>query len=197
MLDIYIASIPSNIEISDVYPPQRNSEILEVKNEKVRAEKYCVWRLLINGVEFSLGRSFNSFKFKKMQNGKWVCDEFCFSLSHGDGMLAVAISDTDVGIDIQRVKPVTEALAKRTMSNREYTSYLSLDDNEKDVYFTTVWAKKEAIYKRGGYESFIPSVIDTFEVQSDSFEYFNEGERYIMAYSADTQEVPKIIKLKI
>lgn len=192
MLDIYIALIPDDIVISDVYPKLRNDEIAGVKNETVKIEKYCVWRLLSSAVQSSLGRSIETFEFDKLPSGKWVSNSFYFSLSHSSGTVAVIISDKPVGIDIQEVKKANESLAKRIMTDEEFSSFSVQDLNQKDTYFTELWAKKEAIYKYGGHEYFTPSSSDTFNSGAVSFEYTANENKYVIAYKSDSTESPKI-----
>lgn len=194
MLDIYIARIPGDVEICDVYPDERNKEILNVRNKSVKTEKYCAWKLLSLAVEQTMGKPINSYIFLKFPNGKWVCDDFYFSLSHSDGIVTVAISDASVGVDVQRIKSsLSEKMSKRIMTAQEYEKYLSVGESDKEAYFTSLWSKKEAIYKRGGYESFIPSAIDTFENNSSGFEHFENGIGYYIAYSSHANEQPNLI----
>lgn len=66
------------------------------------------------------------------------------SVSHGGGMVAVAIADEPVGVDIEAIDRNFERVASRYMSAAEVA--LSSD---KD-WAARVWAAKEAIYKLYG-----------------------------------------------
>lgn len=73
-----------------------------------------------------------------------------FSLSHSNGIVALTVSKEEVGLDIELIKPVKDALAKRIMTTEEYNIYNSLDKNKKITYFYEVWTSKEAYVKKIG-----------------------------------------------
>ena len=153
----YLAQIPSG-EIKPVYPDARQAEIENTKNEKVKREKYYVWRLLEYAISDIYGKSITELEFTKLESGRWSTP-FCeFSLSHTDGVVAVAISQAPVGIDVELLKPsVSEKTAARIMSDGEYGKYQTLTSPEKERFFFEVWTKKEAIFKSLHQQNFIPS----------------------------------------
>ena len=73
-----------------------------------------------------------------------------FSLSHSNGIVALTISKEEIGLDIELIKPVKDALAKRIMTTEEYNIYNTLDKNKKITYFYEVWTSKEAYVKKIG-----------------------------------------------
>ena len=73
-----------------------------------------------------------------------------FSLSHSNGIVALTVSKEEIGLDIELIKPVKDALAKRIMTETEYNIYSSLDKNKKITYFYEVWTSKEAYVKKLG-----------------------------------------------
>ena len=48
-----------------------------------------------------------------------------FSLSHSNGIVALTVSKEEVGLDIELIKPVKDALAKRIMTTEEYIKLLT------------------------------------------------------------------------
>lgn len=74
-----------------------------------------------------------------------------FNFSHSGEYLALAISDSEVGLDIQETKnPHTDALkiAKRYFTETEYKSLLSCDTPEqRRSLFFLLWTIKEAYLK--------------------------------------------------
>ena len=106
--DIYFSKIPDNITVGKLTPTERNAELTSIKNEQLRLEKYWSWRTL----EFALYRSFgykmSDLSFSKSKNGKWLCDKCFFSISHSGGYVAVAVSDTEIGIDAEDVHAFEE-----------------------------------------------------------------------------------------
>ena len=107
-------------------PSERQQEIARCKNDKVRREKYLVWKLLERAVTERFKLDFANLKFTKSANGQWVCPDLFFSLSHTDGAVCVAISDKPVGVDIEKVRPLRTEILERalTQSEREYAHSL-------------------------------------------------------------------------
>ena len=68
---VYMAVIDPNTELTDVYPPQRQSEIDRCSNEGVRLEKYTAWKLLEAAVRQSVGLPMETVAFSKNAYGKW------------------------------------------------------------------------------------------------------------------------------
>ncbi|MCR5417802.1 MAG: 4'-phosphopantetheinyl transferase superfamily protein [Lachnospiraceae bacterium] len=77
------------------------------------------------------------------------------SISHSGDYVAVAISDREVGVDIQKRRSVRESLTDRVMSpeeKREYDRLCSEDAGSEAAreYFLSVWTAKEAVSKMDG-----------------------------------------------
>ena len=79
-----------------------------------------------------------------------------FSLSHTGPWLALAVSDRPVGIDVERLRPVGEKLARRICSPSDWEYLLAgkeafeAEDGEQRERFFRIWTAKEAWYKREG-----------------------------------------------
>ncbi len=83
--------------------------------------------------------------------GKPYCKshgEIYFSLSHSGDFLALAISDKDVGIDIEKIRGAKENLVNRVCCKNEKDRIFSSDN--PDVEFTKIWTRKEAYLKALG-----------------------------------------------
>lgn len=98
---------------------------------------------------------------KTDKNGKPYIEgnsEIHFNISHTDGLLVIAVSDYEVGIDAEKVREVDMRVKKRfTKAEAEYVG-------ESINRFFEIWTKKEAFLKqkgvglKGGLQSF--SVLD-------------------------------------
>ena len=66
-----------------------------------------------------------------------------FSLTHSGALAAIALGDEGVGLDCERVRPVSPALASRTMGEAE-RAWLAGQGAEG---FFTLWTRKEAALK--------------------------------------------------
>lgn len=72
----------------------------------------------------------------------------CFSISHCQRALAVAIADKPIGIDIESVRAATPELVERTMNSAEQA--LIARDSDPARAFIRLWTRKEAFLKWKG-----------------------------------------------
>ncbi len=70
-----------------------------------------------------------------------------FSLSHSGVYSACAFYDKEIGIDIQKVKDVTDAVIKKVATNKEYALLSNLDEKVIAEEFTRLWTVKESYLK--------------------------------------------------
>jgi len=73
---------------------------------------------------------------------------FHFNISHCKNAVAVAFSNSPVGIDIEKISTKKEKVAKRYFSFKE-NEYINKSANS-DTAFYEIWTKKEAYFKRNG-----------------------------------------------
>ena len=71
-----------------------------------------------------------------------------FSISHCKQGIAVAVSDSPIGIDIEAIRPLNESLVRKTMNSQEQTRIFS--SAHPEVEFIRLWTKKEAYVKMQG-----------------------------------------------
>lgn len=76
---------------------------------------------------------------------------FNLSRSKGLGVLALRL-DGDIGIDLERVRPVPTALdiGRRYFAPQEFDALLSLPPTRVDAAFFSYWTRKEAVVKSTG-----------------------------------------------
>ena len=165
VLDVYVAAIPEQPETGTVFPPERQREIDGVRNETLRRERYCVWKLLEQALDHSFGLNMRDLKFEKKSDGKWVCDRVFFSQSHSTDAVAVAVSDGPVGVDLEGAEEFFERFSdparlarmeKRVCNDAELSAINGAEG------FLTLWTKKEALFKCYGKGGFDPREIDTY-----------------------------------
>ncbi len=83
-------------------------------------------------------------------------DNFYFNISHSSDLLTIAISDCEVGIDIEKLRTPDLRVAKRFCDDEQ--TYIA--ENDSQNRFFEVWTKKEAYLKykgtglSGGLDSF-------------------------------------------
>ena len=165
VLAVFTAAIPNEVCVAGVYPPLRNDDIVNSASEKVRKEKFCAWKLLEYAFLQVFGKAMREISFTRLPNGKWACDFCYFSLSHSENMVAVAISDAPVGVDIEKIAPVKNQarMAEKILTETELAEYqrLALSPTANE-FLLEAWTKKESLFKLGsvddnGQESSAPS----------------------------------------
>jgi 4'-phosphopantetheinyl transferase len=74
------------------------------------------------------------------------------SITHGELFCAVAVSNRPIGIDLQQIEPLSrwQAIQTRVFSERELSAMQYLNDEERSIRFTELWAIKEAFGKFHG-----------------------------------------------
>ena len=88
-----------------------------------------------------------------------------FNVSHSDGLALYAICrGRDVGVDVERVKPVADAerIAERFFSAREGAALRRLPPRERERAFFACWTRKESYIKATGDGLTCP--LDAFDV---------------------------------
>lgn len=83
-----------------------------------------------------------------------------FNISHCENTLACAFSEMEIGIDIERIRPIPLSVLKRFFSEKEQKYVLGHTPNEKDFEmnnseeilerFYRIYTLKEAICKKSG-----------------------------------------------
>lgn len=111
--------------------------------------------------------------FSVTESGKPYCKshpEIHFSLSHSGDLLALAISDKEIGIDIEKLRTAKEALITRVCSKNEINKINSSEN--KDKTFTEIWTKKEAYLKALG--TGIDRELSGIDTTDEKFNFFTE-----------------------
>lgn len=126
------------------------------------------------------GEGLLEYEILRTENGKPYIEgnALYFNISHTDGLVAVCISDSPVGIDCERVDLSFEARIK-DFSSRYFTEN-EIALLEKCGYtplsFFEIWTKKEAMIKRDGLNG---SYLKKLDTTKQSFETISFGEYII------------------
>ena len=154
---IYYAKIPKKYTFEKVYPLLREKEILNTSNQKIKEQKYFVWKLLSVSLNHLFGMDIKQFNIRKKSSGKWVCKDIYFSLSHSKKVVAVAISCEPIGVDLQAIVGVKGGFENKTLTSKEKNEYSLLEDEKKQEFLITKWAQKESVFKMQNKLVFKPS----------------------------------------
>lgn len=72
------------------------------------------------------------------------------SISHSNNIVSIALSEHDIGLDIEVMNKDRLIVHKATLNNYELDIYNSLNDYDKIKYFYKIWTRKEAYVKLSG-----------------------------------------------
>ncbi len=168
---VYVARFP--FEINDNFLcTERQKDIAGASNCNVRQSKLYVWKLLEIALLKSFGLELSKLNVVKNSNGKWICDECEFSLSHSGDIVAVAVSDKPAGVDVEMLNPERfgEQMQNRILTETELTQSKLLAEKERAVYANVLFSQKEAAFKMSDCKNFVAHVIETskykFEVKT-------------------------------
>lgn len=119
-------------------PPQRRQRLLRLPAEK-HAEVLCAYGLLLALLESRCG--WTDLPEMETAGGGKPCfpahPEVCFSISHTSGAAAAAVGNAPVGVDIQKIRPLSPRTVERETQQTP------------EAYFCA-WSRREARAKRVG-----------------------------------------------
>lgn len=166
-LAAYVYKYPFDVEGGNIFSVERRAELDKVRNPQVKEQKFYAWKLLEYALSNSAGLDVKSIQFAKA-NGKWTCNDCYFSISHCNNVVAVAVSNDAVGIDVELISPTrfNDDLARRILTERELDELQRLSGDERAVKLNSLWTVKEAAFKCGDETVFAPSRIETVDASS-------------------------------
>lgn len=93
---------------------------------------------------------FNADDIKKGYRGKPYIENspFHFNISHADGIVVCALSQSEIGVDAESIREVSDRVMRRCYSDSEIEYINSCED--KNVAFTRLWTLKESYVKLTG-----------------------------------------------
>lgn len=110
--------------------------------------------------------SFNKYEKPYLTNHK----DIYFNYSHSGDYVVCAISNIEIGVDIEKIKECDMKLAERFFHKNEYE--LLLNSNNKDIDFYKIWTYKESYIKAIG--EGINKELNSFDVTNIRDYYFKE-----------------------
>ena len=164
--EIFLAPLPERDIGEALFPEERQNEIIAKRSPLARRESYFAWRLLEYAVMQTFGEELHAVGLEKKE-GRWSARDFDISISHGGGALAVALSKSPVGIDLEPLEGDSdgEGVARRFFNDEELSLYLSSPEDARRESFLRIWTAKEAIFKAQSRTSFLPKATDSLSVR--------------------------------
>ncbi|MBR6382804.1 MAG: 4'-phosphopantetheinyl transferase superfamily protein [Lachnospiraceae bacterium] len=145
---------------------------------------------LISGTDDFTKENISDIIIATDENGKGRIEnrkDIFFNISHSKDYVVLALSDKEIGIDIQEIKPLKANVPKRFFTDTD-NEYIDEIEEEKIERFTRVWSAKESFAKLTGngigegfatfYEDFEKMVIidvKTGKEKANLIEYFIDG----------------------
>ena len=199
MLKLYFCRLPDE-EISlpeDLLSGYRRGKLARLKNPVLRKRALCSELLLRyalrdRGFELSGPLALAVGDYGKPYLTDHSC---CFSLSDSGSALLCALSDREIGADLQQLTPVNVPLMRRFYTEDEQKYVLFSAD--RDAAFTEIWTKKESYCKASGKGLSLP--LASFSVMdgriADRILCGRVGEYTVSAYMAQG-ELPETLPLE-
>ena len=133
-------------------PEWRRNKAEEFRFEADRRRSVAVW-LLLRQMLAERGLDADSLQVFENAYGKPAFDPAVglhFSLSHAEGRVMAAVSDVEVGCDVERIVPVDGGMLKTALSEAERTHLAALSGSARDRAFIRLWVRKESYVKAIG-----------------------------------------------
>jgi len=134
----------------DLLSDERREKALKYRSPSARKLSVGVYLLLRLAVKEEYGIE-EAVEFGYNENGKPFLKDYPhihFNLSHCKKAAACAVSDNEVGVDVQETRPVSDKVAKRVLTEAEYEKFKVAQI--PDDYFCEIWTIKESFLKRTG-----------------------------------------------
>jgi 4'-phosphopantetheinyl transferase len=141
MLKVYYSDI-SNCVLDDnliaTLPKERREYVCSINDVNRRKQSLFVWKLLETALK---DNDIEASSFTREKSGEWVsCNsEIKFSLSHSNNIVAVSISDANVGVDVERCSEKLLKVKGKLLDNK-------LENCSVDL-LAKLWTEKESKYK--------------------------------------------------
>lgn len=136
-------------DYADLFSEYRKSRLAAIKNSAACRQSAAA-ELLLNYAARQLESDIKLPLDIPVTSGRPVLrgGEFSFSISHSDDIVACAVSDENIGLDVQVEREYKPSLAKRFFSEAENDIYNHCADRDK--MFFKLWSMKESYVKAMG-----------------------------------------------
>ena len=142
----------SEKELSEIIEnlPQSVKERAErYKKEEDRKKSFICYNLLKEALEKDYG--IVNFELHFSEQGKPYIkgrNDIFFNISHSKKCCVCVISDKEIGVDIEEIKPFSQRLAEKVCSENELIQIENSSDKARE--FTKIWTMKESFIKMTG-----------------------------------------------
>ncbi len=146
----------------------RKQKISTIKTEHGKQKSYLSGLLIQKIMKEQFNQQAKQIKIGTFGKPYLSSSSAHFNLSHSGNMIALAISNTDIGLDIQKPRTHSDKLLQRTFTKNEqnwlHFAQKNSDDLNNPNPFLTLWTAKESYLKAIGKGFTIPP--NSFDVIS-------------------------------
>lgn len=148
-IDDNIQSIDLNIALAEI-SEQRREKALRFKHEQGKRECVAAYLLLKRALREEYGVCDNPILAERDGGKPYIVgrEDIHFNLSHCREAVACAVSSEEVGIDVERIRPFNDSLARYVLNDEEYRKVKSSANPAME--FTKLWTMKESLLKLTG-----------------------------------------------
>lgn len=178
---------------------EKRAVITKYNDETAKKESLYANAALKHIIEKEYGISINEITVVKNEKGKpYIKDhsEIYFNISHTDKLIAIALSSTEVGVDVEGVGCPNIKIAKRFFTAEE-CDYIYSDNANSSKRFAEIWTKKEAYVKCSGIGLRTPlngfCVFD--EAFENKFKTFEIGDYIISFYDGEPDNKISLVEI--
>lgn len=138
--------------------------------EKRRAEHEAGLSLLACALEERYGISGEESRFLRLRKGShgkpYLAEKprIHFNISHSGCLAACAVGDAALGIDVERIRPLSDGLAKRVLSSEELEQLAKEASERRQEMFYRFWTLKESYLKARGWGLSVPLSSVSFRI---------------------------------
>ncbi len=155
---IYVRQLPFDCD-KNIYCNKKREDIEKTTDYKLKEQKFYAYKLL----EFAICKHCNidsrHLSLEKLASGKWV-NKYCnFSISHSLNAVCVALSNINIGVDIEEYNPERYIKLKDKILCDAEKPLIQSGENLGE-YLNQLWTKKEAVFKCKNDSVFIPNKIE-------------------------------------
>lgn len=183
MSNIYLKKIndfSQNIDLDNIN--QTRATYLKKLNKKSQYISYMAWKLLKEVALENYNLDIDKLNLYYNENNKPYFLEFNFNISHSNNLIAVGISKSNIGIDIEKIRKdlSLDKLAKKINST-------SNDSYEVFKRFSLL----EAYFKKVGLGLKLSKLADNMEITYQTLINI-DNEEYILSIDCDDNKIKKI-----
>lgn len=159
MIEIYKIKIDDTIsdnEISSLLqliPGKRNAYLKKFVGKKDLLRGLYSSLLIRSVISQKLNLTLSEIEFHTNENQKPFLKNhpnFHFNISHSGDYVICGVSNSTIGVDIELMKIKNLEIAESVFAEQELQVFKNLPENEKQIFFFSLWTLKESYIKATG-----------------------------------------------